>query len=239
MKMKSTIQEQLRARKLKPSEHSWEVLEARLNEHQKKGSGKNFVWIAAASVAALVLLMIGVFKNDITAPVLPEEQSVETLEEFVAPETNPVEVNDTNDSEFIAMPVVPERTKEEENSTPQPKRKQEFIASNELREKELKENPALEEMADQLKIEGPVVAVSEGLQVLDLEDISEAEVEDLLKEAETSMAMRKQREQRKADADWLLFDVEMELDQNFKDRVFDALKSAVTNPKNTITKRDN
>ena len=85
MKMKSNIQEQLRARELKPSEKSWEVLEARLDQQQQKGSNKRFLWFAAASVAALVVLMISIFKNDVNEPAIPKERTVETTEEQAAP----------------------------------------------------------------------------------------------------------------------------------------------------------
>lgn len=234
--MKSNIQEQLKARELKPSESSWEILEARLDQHQKKGSNKRVLWFAAASVAALVVLMISIFKNDVNEPTLPKEQTVETTEEQVPPVSNPVQDNETNESELIAMPVEVEEVNEE--VSPSPKRQEEFIASNVNLNKELHTDGSEEKVAGQLQMQ-PVLVVPEGLKTLDVNQVSDDELEGLLKDANTTMAMRKQREKRKADADWLLVEVEMELDQNFKDRVFDAIKNAVSNPKNTITKRDN
>lgn len=235
--MKSNIQEQLRARELKPSDNSWEVLEARLDQHQKKGSNKRVLWFAAASVAALVVLMISIFKNDINEPAIPKERTVETTEEQAAPVSNPVLDNKKNESEMIAMPVEVEEVKEE--VTPSLKRQEEFIASNVNLNKELHTDGSEEKVDDQLQMEQPFLAISEGVKAMDSNQVSDAELEGLLKDAQISMTMRKQREKRKADADWLLVEVEMELDKNFKDKVFDAIKDAVSNPKNTITKRDN
>ena len=234
--MKSTIQEQLRARKLKPSENSWEVLEARLDENQKKGSGKKVVWMYVASIAAMFVILFSVLKNTTVEPTIPEVQTVETTEEFIAPESNPVQENITNESELIAMPLEVEESPVEAYT--EPKRKQERIANNLEQDKDVIASNSEEVASKEFLEEEPVATSSEGIARLDVAKVSDEELDLLLSDAQGVMEMRKQREQRKADADWLLVEVEMELDQNFKDKVFDAIKNAVKNPKNTITRRD-
>ncbi len=235
--MKSNIQEQLRARRLKPSENSWEVLDARLEQDRKKGSGKKVIWLAAASIAALFVILITVFNTSPADSTMPKEKTVETTGDFKAPESNPVNSNSTNESELIAMPVKVEESPVE--VLQEPKRTQPRIAKVIEQDKDVILVNSEKAPPQELPKEESLAISTEGIASLDVAKVTDDELDVLLKDAQVAMQMRKKREQRKADADWLLVEVEMELDQNFKDKVFDAIKNAVSNPKNTITKRDN
>lgn len=234
--MKPTIQEQLKARKLKPSENSWEVLEARLEQHHKQGSSKKVVWLYVASIAAAFAILFNIFDQTSAEPTIPKEQTVETTDAFEAPDSDPVQQNTVNESELISMPS--ERVESPVEAVPEPERKQERIATNSEQNNEVILQTSEELTAQDMSLEAPVTIRTEGIAQVDVAEVTENELDLLLKDAQVTMAMRKQREQRKADADWLLVEVEMELDQNFKDKVFDAIKNAVKNPKNTITRRD-
>lgn len=236
--MKSNIQEQLRARKLKPSGNSWDVLDAKLEQDRTKHSKKRALIIyAAASVAAIILVLVSVFNSNPSEQVTPVIQTVENEEQFEAPKNDLIPENTTNKQELIAMPV---EKNDVEKHTPQIQTEpKEATIKHSIAFNEQKSIEDIDISDDKVTLEIPIQTTKSADISLDLKEVSDQELDALLLDAQIAMDVKKQKLQRQSDADWLLVEVEMELDQNFKDKVFKAIKNAVKNPRNTITKRDN
>ena len=72
-------------------------------------------------------------------------------------------------------------------------------------------------------------------------DISDAELDDFLAEATEKINMERSARSvsEKIDANNLLFDVEMELEQSFREKVFDVLKEGFLKAKTSVANRNN
>ncbi|WP_299255737.1 hypothetical protein [uncultured Aquimarina sp.] len=90
-------------------------------------------------------------------------------------------------------------------------------------------------------IDSKVASVVEKVKELEKSNgiVTDAEVEALLRNAQLEITTQQILKSNAVSASALLLDVESELDESFKDRVFDALKTGFEKLKTTVAERDN
>ncbi|MDT0642377.1 hypothetical protein RM553_05975 [Zunongwangia sp. F363] len=249
IKFEDHIKEQLEKRRIQPSGSGWDKLEARLDAAESKGGGNSKWWIsiAAAVVAALVIAgFVFTTEDKINTPPIVEQP----VEEFSAPS-----VKEKSKAEIeIALEEVEEqpevkKTSERTSGFQKPPEntqseiveaqgvKQEIITDSVPAHVATQKNP--EEAVFRSKLEEVIAAVNS----VETEEggITDAEVNALLAEAakEISRESGKEYSTGMVDASALLEDVEGELDESFRQKVFEMLKDGVIKARTAVATRNN
>ncbi|MCM4159864.1 hypothetical protein FHG64_05315 [Antarcticibacterium flavum] len=232
--------QKLRDREITPKADSWEKLNARLeNDNKRSGSYKWILGIAASFVAG-ILILGQVYRTNMVedAPAVvdtPEKIEVE-VETFLEQqnsmlateeEKEPVEEKKIEDRNTAQKPPVPKM----ENIVQ--------VAYEVEADKVLLD--AVEEKPNQnlpVALEDAIAAVSSGLA--ENNNLAEAEADSLLLMA----AARISRERttyvagQSLDAESLLWDVEMEMEQSFREKVFDLMKEGYLKARTAVANRN-
>lgn len=229
------IKENLEKRQLQPSPGAWSKLQSRLESEEKKTSNKTFWWLGlAASIVGIVFISTLFFnKNE-----QPKNNVVEMPKPVIETENN------TKQPEVISEQGIEivDQTKE------QPKQNQQIPSAKIQDQKQLVETANIElekPKQDIIKTFEDEKLKEVVAQIQDLKNandvVTEDEIDALLKEAEKAIFKEKikQANTQTVDADALLQDVEADLQQSFRDRVFEALKSSYETVKTAVADRNN
>lgn len=204
---------------------------------------------------------------DIDKEIIIEDQSTDFVE--ISTEKSKSEIKKIQDTEEdLALPVVIAKNDKKENNKKENNKLRNSIAKENIQadnnrtsiqEDVFKEN-VIEAIAVQAEtIENEIVKEDKLLQVTtevidskiasviekvkELEKnkgiVTDAEVEALLRNAQLEITTQQILKSNSVSASALLLDVESELDESFKDRVFEALKTGFEKLKTTVAERDN
>ncbi len=258
-KFEDTIREKLQEREIQPSSESWEKLNARLGKPKQK---KNyFIWYAVA--ASLVsILVIGSLLFSKTGKVSNSEDIVETPinKEVLDSEKQTENVPQKTNIEEIAIQENSVLKEESEQQVPkkqlskhtlQPKQpikiseekvNDKAIAKTEtnFNDKSIPNNKPIDNINFIENKVDEVVA-----QVKEIQDknntVTAEEVDALLANAQRDIKTRQilNPETQKVDAAALLLDVELELEQSFREKVFDALGEGFNKIRTAVSERNN
>ena len=239
--------EKLRDRELQPTENSWEKLQARLETSEEKKNRFPLKWIGvAASIAAAVLIYSLSFN---AVDVRQDSEIVNSVSEEEVESINPQE-----ETKVAFEEVIPEE-KEEGNAA------SEDIKSDETPLKPQKENTAValatetqepsrsREVIQLTELESvPKEQISRGLEgvlaAVEFEEkngtnVTDAEVEALLQTAAARIHREKSSmANTEIDAGSLLYEVEMELEKSFRDKVFEVLKESYFKTRTAVANRN-
>jgi hypothetical protein len=228
---------ELEARELQPSSQAWDKLSAQLDAHQ---NNKKRVFLQWLSVAALLILALSVggafiFKNlnpaELPAIVdMPTDNFNPTQEINLKSISENVDINDTSsNTENEVKEIIATQEKQ-----PIPtKIKTTQIAENTETSIELSQS------FEDKKVTEVVAAIAEIQNQSN--QVTEQEIELLLKEAQRDILLNDiyNEQTKKVDASALLAQVEGELNQSFRDKVFEALKSSFITVKTAVADRKN
>ncbi len=229
-KFEKHIIEKLSSREIKPSEAAWDsIAETLENKHGVRKNKSTYWYAIAASLIGLLLVSIFVLSKD-NEVFTEEDKIVVSPSEEVKKEEKKTNVLEAEkviafDKENQKIEV----SKAEDNNE---------ILMNDLVEVEKKPqiSDSIERVLDVKIFE--VVA-----QVNELEKskvISDAEVDSLLRKAQDEILMDKIfRKDKSVDALNLLTEVENELDQSFRDQIFEQLKTGYFKIKTAVADRNN
>ena len=252
IKFEEQLKEKLEERQLKPSEDSWDKLNSQLDAKDNKNQGFWWLGIAASTIIVLVVIatvFIEKTENVETISVDIEKPSNIELNKDInvvdvvseekteaSKEDEQVEVKNRNNQKKIidAIPVNNNLKKEQQKLVTQ--KTKAVIADNSPRETILKDVDL--NFEDQKAKE--IVAQIQSLQ--QLEEVSEAEIDALLRAAQKEITLKKLYNEslEKIDANALLLSVEDELEeQSFRTRVFEMLKSGYREVKTAVVERNN
>ncbi|TYA74855.1 hypothetical protein [Seonamhaeicola marinus] len=250
VKFDSKVKEQLEKRTIQPSSAAWNKLAERLDAEEQKGKTISYWWLGIAASVIGILLVAFQYFNGTSEEIVPEvvdnpikTENVEVQQELleVTPEEKHVIVKTTK--EKIKAPILMEENQE------------------------IDLNPTSIELAANTKVENtpvvehlePVDALKEREKIFTFEEekiqevvakvnnlkeqnkkVTEAEIEALLKQAQQEIAFKKLYDESTGivDANALLQDVEEELDQSFRNRVFEALKKSYGTVKTAVATRN-
>ncbi|MEJ2162449.1 MAG: hypothetical protein P8X60_03795 [Robiginitalea sp.] len=233
------LRERIRSRKVKPDPQTWERLSSRLEEEGPAASLKpgRWIWMAAASV----VLLMGILFLWKPVEELPAPDAV-----VESPVTTPVRV-----SEQI-NPLPSERYEAQLADTEIDKPEQEF-AGGEVPEPTVSTTPVqIAEVSTSLQPEtGGITPAKEPVEEKTAQSLAAAapgdapgenvrgdEIEALLKQAQDAIAMEKQQDSiNTINAMVLLGLAEDELDQTFREKIMDKLKTGVDKFRTSVADR--
>lgn len=242
VEFEKNIREKLRDRKITPAADSWDRIASKLGPEPKRKQAVIKPWMYA--VAAAVVLFLALRTVLFQGEELPQTQEV-----VISPDTE--KQPEDNRKEITASATENESESESSESSEEPKtrvlvtpevekKREEIIYGGIEPETTKEEGLALESgihriEADSIlmnqRIDREIDSLLTRLAVLesDGEQISDATIDSLLREAELSLANTpKINNSGTVDASALLSEVEVDLDRTFREEIFNQLKSRFT-----------
>lgn len=242
-KLEKHIKDKLEERQIAPSPEAWEKIASQLSTAPQKRKRTWYPLAIAASFLGIVLVAYLFFTAESAKEMQPQvvegNQRIEYVEEIQG-ESTIVQEEPIKEQDGWVENALPPQHKGESNDAV------EDVLSSEERELALQTpktpiNNELEQPTDQLialKVE-EVVAQVEFLEH-QKQEVSDAEVDSLLRRAQRQILTDKLFTQSgSVDAMSLLAEVEDELDESFRDQIFDALKDGYLKLRTAVADRNN
>jgi hypothetical protein len=251
-KFEDNIKDKLEKRIIKPSENAWSTLSERLDSQVEKRHIKPYWWLGiAASVVGILFVISNVMNNDLkiddTPKVVETDKGVESIGTINLDKKAESGYADSNiEKAVIEAPKESlQKPKSEGGLNIKEKEETSVAVINEnmgAEEKNIKvadvdiinESLTFEEQ----KIKDVVAQV----QTLKSENktVTSADIDALLIEAQKEIALNRLYNETHGtvDANALLQDVENELDQSFRSKVFEAIKASYNTVKTTVAQRN-
>ncbi len=251
IKFEENIKDKLEKRELQPSADAWIKLSKRIGNQEKKRQKKSIWWLGlAASIVGIFLVATQFFNTDsvenitpeivITPKVIKQEESNQVAIENIEIIEEALNVNDSN-KELEVNQIIKKSTITEsdlnknvvvvvlENSVS--KEKQEKTEPINI----IQENLTFEAQKIQ-DVVAQVQALKENNTIVTDEDINA-----LLEQAQKEIRLQQLYDKNTGvvDANLLLQDVEADLDQSFRNKVFEAIKASYGTVKTAVAQRNN
>jgi hypothetical protein len=245
IKFDENIKEKLEGRNIQPSSEAWNKLSERLDNQKKNGSSKPYWWLGiAASIIGILLVVSQFLNNEIKVEASPKVVETPML---IKQDANTQIANEVDNSDIMKTEEL-EKVHETTNSTKLIiNNTEEAIAVNTTEkvnkeEKDIIVKP-LEIIEESLSFEDQqiknVVAKVQSME-FDENTISDADINALLEQAQREIRLNNLINETTGvvDADALLQDVEADLDQSFRTKVFEALKLSFKSVKTAVAQRN-
>lgn len=254
IKFEEQLKDKLEKRSLQPSAESWAKLSERLDADEKKSRNPWFWWmgIAAAVIITLTVVMQTLGTN------AAEEILPQVVEQDAEEDTYKVEESITRDIKEVELAS---ESNEAETSSEQESNKNptEIINYKSVAKSQTKTQLAIDEKIDKANstnninsknkqkviIEDPVIdkaVVLQAIEDLNTEKttVTDREVDSLLKVANKELFKDKLQKEasRTVDAKSLLEDVEDEMGQSFRTKVYEVLKDGYQTVKTAVAQRN-
>ncbi len=250
IKFEEHLKEKLEKRSIQPSAETWKSLANRLDQHDKQQNRRTFWWLGiAASVVGIALVATLIFSGSESRSIEPTVVDTKDTEEIksntLASENLEVPKEETKSDSKQDM-----KASTEENPIPKAKRipKEEMILKEAVASSDLTVQEPIQNILDtpettadfeQSKLEEVVAEI----QKINTENqgVAEAEIDSLLKQAERELLTDRiyNENSKTVDANALLQDVEEELEQSFRTKVYEALKNSYVTVKTAVAERNN
>lgn len=237
IKFEDSIKEKLEKRRLEPSTEAWNRLSEKLETNTERSSKKTYVWIGiAASLVGIFLMTYTFFKTSEVSnqnPVLvdTETQEIETLQSGKVNQEEQV---------FMEQPHM-EVVGTLENVTKTNETKNESITYS-VKTTHVAQTESLEAPQKILKdtLHEPLSRETEIAQTETQEHPikTETDVDALLKEAQQKLKHTTTEKDYAIDAKALLQDVEADLDESFRAKVFETLITGYKKVKTAVAQRN-
>ena len=253
IKFEEQLKEKLEKRTIQPSVEAWSKLEDRLEQQDKKQNHRYIWWLGiAASIVGVILVTTFVFdasESKTMTPTVVDSKNDEKLNDKVSEDILVSQQDAIVNSE--AETIMSEEDKVTQNNTKpsevvSPKEQQsikEAIASTDLKKKAPAQDPLETPVNNSDFEDAKLKEVVAEINDLKTENalVTEAEIDSLLKQAERDILTNKlQRSNtRTVDANALLQDVEADLEQSFRSRVFETLLNNYETVKTAVAERNN
>lgn len=237
--IENSIKDKLEKRALTPSVDAWSKLSNKLDVQEKKQNNKAYWWLGIAASIIGVVFVVSQFLNDntqeISIPKIADSPEVIQDEKSNAIVLENTDLNAVED--LSASPIEINDVKKEQDIVT-------VVKKNELAEKEatkttsIVETPRKELSFEEQKIQDVVAQVQ--IMKNENQEITDADIEQLLIEAQKEIKLNRLNNEtlNVVDANALLQDVEQELDQSFRSKVFEALKSSFDSVKTAVAQRN-
>lgn len=252
-KFEKYIKEKLRQREIAPSDEAWNKIEGQLPEAEEKRK-RPFIWYAVAA-SFVGILIIGLYVTRSPEPesdlpgqiVVTEENTPDSKKDTELKEVQQGnQIPETKQLEILAESPVQDKNNKVENDIPEaisPSPEQELAVAE--TPEPIEENtiaPGEFQNREDLIIEAKITEVVAEVRLLEMdsEALTEAEVDSLLRRAQGEILKEKIfNSDRTVDAMALLNEVEDELDQSFRDQIFDKLKAGFNKVRTAVADRNN
>lgn len=249
IKFEEDMKDKLDKRTLQPSNNAWGKLSERLDNQTKKRDNKPVLWIGlAASIVGVLLVISQFFNNEAVVDSVPKivvnpEVIEQNKKEAIAVE-EPISIGNTSKNTKVDKEkVVKESVKKLALVRPEFNKEQIAIAQESSTEKLKKTSVNPDEVVyepltfEQKKIQ----AVANQIQALkDNNVVTDDAINALLLEAQKEIRLNRLYNETTGvvDANLLLQDVESELDQSFRNKVFEAIKAGYSTVKTAVAQRN-
>lgn len=250
IKFEEHVRQQLDKREIRPSAESWDKLSSRLDKAEKRPKGKWWLSVAAAvAILAIASLIFIDQQNETATPIVEspskiEESGSQKSENFEEPvqvaseEQDHVQGQMVNEVESPLKNEANSQYKEAELGAGE-------IAQNSTSTKRIFIEPISieppgtvtekpEKFSDQIN----ELLAKVTMQEKQSGDISEAEINKLLGEAASKISNSEKYSEANVNAEELLADVEFEMDQSFRQEVFEVLKEGLLKARTAIVTRN-
>ena len=253
IKFEEQIKDKLEKRTVTPSADAWSKLSQQLDADEKRNKKSSFWWFGiAASIAALVFVSISYFgEQDSTNQdsIIVEDK----IEDIISPkaEVKILNLNQTPQKETVVATKEIEEKKLLDSKT-EVKKPVQINTLNALAKSKNQELPKassviLLDKSEDLIIPKPEVefnAVADVLQDLKPKSkntVTDQQVDSLLKLANRELLMEKtiKKGTNIVDANKLLQDVEEDMGQSFRTRIYETLKNGYKEVKQAVVQRNN
>lgn len=254
IKFEEQLKDKLEKRSIQPSQDAWNKLSERLDEVEDKQNNKGFWWLGiAAAIVGLMLAITFVFKSntEIVEPTIVDTKKENVIETEVLQNKEVLKDNNTVVTELKdeteSKKIQTNNTKTQIDKTPLKtivNQKQEAIIKEADAKNTAVANANTVKTTEVLSFEDQkvkdVVAQIQQLQK-DNKEVTTEEIDALLEAAHKEITMQKlfNEATNKVDANALLQSVEDDLEQSFRAKVFDAIKSGYESVKTAVAERNN
>ena len=255
IKFEEQIKEKLEGRQIEPSSKLWGQLSDRLDNQNKSSNNKRWIWWLGMAATILILLSISFnYFGSETVPnhtpaIVNEQPKVENSIINSEPEVFPNEalaqedVEDFQRSKITEKPRVNVSTKDLEVITIVPSTK-EAIAHNDSNQQIVTTNAVQQDLAplelDKKQIDNAVADILK-FEANSSKEVTDAQIDSLLKSAQRELFKNRifNENSNVVNADALLQDVEEDLGQSFRTKVYEALKDNYEKVKTAVANRNN
>ncbi|MFS4494882.1 hypothetical protein [Maribacter sp. 2308TA10-17] len=249
-KFEKHIKKQLQEREIQPSANAWEKLSEKLDldADAPQSKKRNYFWYSiAASFIGLLIISVVYFSSGSPLNTSPDVQIVETKEDASDTKTDSILKDDKEIEETVAendkTELAPARKVERIIGSQTSELKDQITSVDPVNkeaeaavEKSSKPTYFKEEIINTKILE--IVATVDSLE-LNRDALTEAEVDDLLRNAQDEILREKLFNQNgSVDAMALLTEVEDELDKSFRDQIFESLKTGFLKVRTAVADRN-
>ncbi len=241
-KFEKHIQEKLKGREIKPSPDAWKRISEQL-EMPETPKRKNYFWYGvAASIVGLILISILVFKGPETNSI-PEVEIVDSpkkdIQSELEEELTPLEkTNETT----IVLEDAPKKSSEAIQSEVVVQSIEPKETSNDI-EVKIGDNDAMAKLSvSDARIDAKIAEMVAQVDAIeqDTSALTDAEVDSLLRMAQQELLTEKLfSDSGSVDAMALLSEVEEELDQSFRNQIFEKLNTGFLKVRTAVADRYN
>ncbi len=255
IRFEEQLKDKLEKRSLQPSADGWAKLSKRLDTEEKKSKSPWFWWMGiAAGIIILIAVAAQFFNSKVEEEITPQivkENVIEQSEEPIHPNLNKV-----NPTELV---IEDEQTENEvdhstidnpieninKKSVINEKVKMQLASADDIENKKVEDsneqNKELQSLIEEATINRNAVATAINEFKSENAAVTDREVDSLLKLASKELFKDKlKKETSKAvDASSLLLEVEEELGQSFRTKVYEALKESYETVKTAVAERNN
>ena len=260
IKFEENIKNKLENRALKPSSLAWDKLSNRLDEQEKNKNSKLFWWLGIAASIVGVVFVTSQFFNSNTN-ILNDSIIVDNE---IKIQDKPQVDNVIVDNKLEGETLVNEKFQENKasNLTQMGKEKTEkvdkkighktvehiyenkkVIAKTNFENKVTSEKHIENKLSNLSKEDNKILSVVAEIKSMEAHEnsVSDEDIEGLLKQAQKEILIQNvyNDSTKTVDANALLQDVEDDLDESFRTKVFEALKSSYKSVKTAVAQRNN
>ncbi len=254
IKFEEDIKDKLDKRTIVPTAGAWEELSNRLDAEQEKSSNNRFWWLGIAASFIGLLCIVSFFNESEMENTIPDTlvntpvvNEIEELKSRIIEE----ELKETEEINVVIEPPFEEVKPSLKKHIKKPTEPIATISKADIQLAMEQNIPKIGDDKDIIKYKGSlemsfekekaqeVAEVIFALSETD-EGVSDASIDSLLKQAqrEILLSKMKNKDQVAIDAVLLLQEVEGELDESFREKVFKAFKSTYGSVKTAIAQRN-
>lgn len=238
------VRKTLEERKIKPTAEAWQTLQSRLDSKPKQPSKRHFwVWGVAASLIGVLLVSPLFFTTDNQSSVPKEREHVPAITSKNALEstikesdTSSPEIKKVTDSKALNNTEMAEtKTKNKHNLEQQTKQEKEDVQERQSLVAHQELTPDEDEKEEAMYNKAIVGAKPQS------KPVSDAYLEGLLNEAEQRIHADESLARntiQSVDSDKLLEHIEYEIEDSFREKVFDAIKTGFGKVKTAVVERN-
>jgi len=244
-KFENHIKETLKGSEIKPSKDAWNRIKGQIkNEYEPKRTGYFWYGIAAGFIGILILSALYFKTDDVTLnqevqvaakpsiPFVEKEKEKEELLKVAVPE----------EESLITTVEAPYEAEEEKSITmPEREPKRELVISEDTKlanAEELQNNPS---EGSNEEIDTKIAEVLARVNALEVnnKELTNLEVDSLLRQAQKEILTKNLlNSDNTVNPSTLLSQVEEELDQSFRDQIFEKLKSGYNKVRTAVAVRN-